>query len=226
MRLKYYKLSLRQMKFNKSFVLFFLIIILVVSISAIVINNKIKPTIKTLCESKAKALALNKTNEIVSEYMKNISYSSLIDLKENEQGKIIAMTANVTEMNRLTSNISSDVQQNLSNMDNVYIKVPLGTMLNVGMFSGYGPNISIKVVPAGNVTAKFNSEFEQAGINQTRHRIFLQIVTKVKIVAPFYTDTQEYTNEINVAETIIVGDTPSSYYYINGLELQDSIGLN
>ncbi|MNV98352.1 Sporulation protein YunB [compost metagenome] len=81
------------------------------------------------------------------------------------------------------------------------------------------------MVPSGTVVAKFNSEFEQAGVNQTRHRIFLDVVCKVKIIAPFYINTQEYKNEIIVAETIIVGDTPATYYNINGLNSDNMLDI-
>lgn len=222
MRLKYYRLSLRQMKFKKSFV-FFLIFVLVILLLSIFITKKIEPQIKTLCETRARSIALSTTNEVVNSHIKNITYDTLVDIKKNDQGKVIALTADVMEMNRLSNLVSSDVQKKLNELKDSYIKLPLGSMLNFGIFSGYGPSIKIKVVPTGNVSAKFKSEFEQAGVNQTRHKIYLEVSTKVRVIAPFNVGSQEYVNDITVAETIIVGDTPGSYYYINGLDVQDTI---
>ncbi|MCX8073960.1 MAG: sporulation protein YunB [Clostridia bacterium] len=217
MRLKFYKLALRQMSIKKPFV-FFLITVLTIVSSFFAITKKVEPVIRTLCESSAHRIALNATNETVNEYIELIKYDNLISIKQNDAGKVIALNANVMEMNRLTTSISSDIQKKLANTDNSTIKIPLGTIFNVGILSGYGPRMSIKIVPSGTVSAKFNSSFEQTGVNQTKHRIYLSITTKVKIVAPFYTSSQEYTNEITVAETIIVGDTPNTYYNITGLK--------
>lgn len=225
MRLKYYILALRQMNLKKSFVVILTIFIVILGL-VLFITKRVEPVIETLCESKAKSIALNTTNDVVSEYIKTITYDTLIELKQNEDGKVVALTANVMEMNRLTNSISSDIQEKLSNLEASYIKIPLGSILNIGMFSGYGPNISIKVTPVGNVSAKFNSTFEQAGINQTKNIISLQVTAKVKIIAPFYIDSQEYVNEITVAETIIIGDTPTSYYNINGMNPEDAVGIS
>lgn len=217
MRLKYYKLALRQMNIKKSFVFFIIIVITIISLF-FVITRRVEPTIKTLCESSAHRIALNITNETVQKYIESVKYNSLIDLKQNESGKIIALNANVMEMNRLTTSISTDIQKKLATVQNSYITIPIASIFNMGILSGFGPSVKISIVPSGTVDAKFNSLFEQAGVNQTRHRIFLQVTTRVKIVAPFYIDTQEYTNEITVAETIIVGDTPTTYYNITGVE--------
>lgn len=187
------------------------------------ITKKIEPQIKTLCESRAKSIALSTTNKVVDEHIKNITYDTLIEIKKNDAGKVIALTADVMEMNRLSNIISTDIQEKLNELQESYITIPLGAILNFGVFSGYGPSIKIKIVPTGNVTAKFKSEFEEAGVNQTRHKIYLEVSAKVRIIAPFSIGSQEYVNDVTVAETIIVGDTPQSYYYINGLEVPDTL---
>lgn len=222
MRLKYYKLSLRQMKFKRSFV-FFIIFLGIILLILLFITKKIEPQIKTLCESRAKSIALSTTNKVVDEHIKNITYDTLIEIKKNDAGKVIALTADVMEMNRLSNIISTDIQEKLNELQESYITIPLGAILNFGVFSGYGPSIKIKIVPTGNVTAKFKSEFEEAGVNQTRHKIYLEVSAKVRIIAPFSIGSQEYVNDVTVAETIIVGDTPQSYYYINGLEVPDTL---
>ena len=78
------------------------------------------------------------------------------------------------------------------------------------------PKIDIKTVPAGSVDVKFKSEFISTGINQTKHSIILEVSTSVVVLAPFYTSTETFVNSIVVAETIIVGEIPSSYYDIDG----------
>ncbi len=227
MRLKYYTLTLRQMSIKKSFVFFTIFIFLIICV-LILFNNKVRPVITTLSEAKSRYIALSTTEEVVSENISDIKYSNLITMEKDSNQKITALNANVMEMNRISNNISKEVQENLySNKDN-YITVPLGSIIGGGLIGGYGPQIKIKILPTGNIVAKFKSEFESAGINQTRHRIYLEVTSKVTIVAPFSTSTQEYTTDITVAETVIVSDTPSTYYNINGisdLNAKDSLEL-
>lgn len=78
--------------------------------------------------------------------------------------------------------------------------------------------MNIKTIPAGNVKTEFKSTFESSGINQTKHRISLEITTNIKVIAPFYTDTQEYINTIMIAETVIVADIPSTYLDMQGIQ--------
>ncbi|MEG2234835.1 MAG: sporulation protein YunB [Clostridia bacterium] len=202
---------------NKAFVFFSLIIITIICIAIYMYNGAI-PIINTMCQANAKYLALDATNKAVSENIKNTDYDDLVNLKQNSSGKIVSINANVMELNRLSTEISSSISNKLQNIENKYIKIPIASIFNLNIFSGFGPKISLKVIPIGNVTAKFKSEFQQAGINQIRHRIFIEITTKVGLIAPFYTSSQEYVNDITVAETVIVGDTPTTYYNVTGLE--------
>ena len=43
------------------------------------------------------------------------------------------------------------------------------------MLAGRGPDIPIVIVPVGTVESRVYDVFEQAGINQTRHKIYLEI---------------------------------------------------
>lgn len=224
MRLKYYLLTLRQMKLKKSFV-FLLILVCLIIYFVYVINKRVEPVIKSLCDITAKNIALNVTNETVNDYIKTITYDSLIITKQDSSGKIVSIDANVMEMNRLSTNISSSINDKISNIGAQKIRLPLGSILNLGLLSGYGPNIGINVIPNGTVNAQFKSEFTETGINQTRHRIYIEITTSMYIVAPFFADTQTYTNDITVAETILVGNTPSTYYNLNGLTKDNAVNV-
>lgn len=225
MRLKYYLLSLRQMKLKKKSFVFFLSIVIIFIIFIYFINKKVDPVIRSLCNITAQNLALNVTNQTVDEYIKSITYDSLMNVNKDSNGKIISLDANVMEMNRLSTNISSSIQEKIKNIGKRKIKITLGSILNWGVFSGYGPSISVNIVPNGTVISKFKSEFNQAGINQTRHRIYIEVTTSMYIVAPFYANTQKYTNEITVAETILVGDIPSTYYNLNGLDKDSAVDI-
>ena len=226
MRLKYYTRTLKKMRLNKLLV-FIVITVIVILTILIFMYNKAVPIIIAVCESNAKYIALDVTNKAVSESITGIKYEDLVTLKQDSTGKIIAINSDVIELNKLSTDISTKISYKLASMEDRYVKIPISSIFNIGLFSGYGPKLALSIIPTGYVSSKYKSEFEQAGINQIRHRIYIEITTKVRLIAPFYTSTQEYVNEVTVAENVIVGDTPATYYNITGLtDLQKKDTLN
>jgi sporulation protein YunB len=119
----------------------------------------------------------------------------------------------VGELNRIFSKVTIIIQEELDALEDKKIEIPIGVLTGNSIFSAKGPRISIKVIPAGSVETDFRSEFISAGINQTKHRIYFLVKTKVSIVVPFTNKTTEVTTSIPIAETVIVGDVPQ--YYMN-----------
>lgn len=217
MRLKYYLTTIRQMRLNKSFVLFVVLVIAVSIIFTSIYYKSIKPTLKTLSEVSVKSLALKSCNQAVKNSIQGIEYEDLITMQKGDNGKIIALSANVSKLNEISNQVVIDTQKEIEKSSIDYIKMPLGSFLGVDILAGHGFKIKLNTLPTGICTAKFKSTFDKAGINQTLHRITLIVSVKLRTLAPFFSDIQEYTNEIAIAETVIVGDTPSTYYDIQGI---------
>lgn len=227
MRVKYYKRLFGQMSYKKPFV-FIIIFSIFITLLYSYFINQVGPLIKTLCDTRAKAIALKVTNETIKEYMTDLTYENLMQIKTGENGKITGLSADTLEMNKLSVKISYGIQEKLMNIEDIEIVVPIGKLLGWSIFSGYGPKINVKMTPTGNVTTDFKTEFKSEGINQTRHRIYIAIKTSVRMVTPFVSDTVTFEENLTVAETVIVGDTPATYYNLNGIESfvpKDSLNL-
>lgn len=84
-------------------------------------------------------------------------------------------------------------------------------------FAGMGPDIKIKMMTDGNVLTDLKSEFTEAGINQTLHRVYLEVVCNVTILTPYQTITESITNQVLLIEGVIVGNIPDAYYNLEGL---------
>lgn len=217
MRLKYYTLTLRQMNLKKAFVFFFLVIF---SISLIIylFNKKIEPTLDAVCSNNAKTVAFKASNEAVYEYMENVEYTDLINIEKNETGKVTSLTANVSEINKLSTEIATNIQNKLEEKRMSEITLPLSEMFGIRVIGAGGPKIKVETVIEGNIDVNFKSEFTAAGINQTKHTLYVEISTNVVTIAPFFTSEKKYVNNIMIAETVIVSDVPSSYYEVNGVD--------
>ncbi len=221
MRIKYYKVSLRQMKKTKSFVLFLVLIIIFSSITTIYIQV-VKPILINFTKSNAYSLALQATEQAIRQNIENISYDNIISERKNENGKIVALCANTRELNRISNTLAINIEENISKIEESYIKIPIALFFNTGIFGGAGVRIKIKTVPLGDTKIECFSEFDSIGINQTRHRIVLKVKTYYTIIAPVYIRNECYEKEVVLAETILNGDIPETYY---NLQLDDESEL-
>lgn len=217
MRLKYYLTTIRQMRIKKSFVLLLIMIILFTIIFTIIYYKNVKPTLKTLSEMSVKSLALKSANQAVRNSIQGINYEDLINMQKGNDGKIISIFANVVKMNEISNQVVINTQEEIEKASIDYIKMPLGSFLGIDILAGHGVKFKLNTLPTGICTAEFKSTFDNAGINQTLHRINLVVNVELQTIAPFFSDIQTYTNEIAIAETVIVGDTPSTYYEIQGI---------
>ena len=86
MRPKYYIKLFGQMNSKKSFVLFAILVISII-ISSIYFLKNLAPTIKVACETRARAIGLQVTEETVREFIENIEYESLMNMTYNESRK-------------------------------------------------------------------------------------------------------------------------------------------
>ena len=85
-----------------------------------------KPTLIALCKVKSQSLAATVSSKVVQEVMNGLGYLDLITLDRDEKGSILALRANVIEMNKLSSEINNRIQEEYSNLEDMYVKIPIG----------------------------------------------------------------------------------------------------
>ncbi|HSQ33502.1 MAG TPA: sporulation protein YunB [Peptostreptococcaceae bacterium] len=181
----------------------------------IYIDRKLRPTIMVIAEAKALELANRSINSAVADIVKDeIKYEELMNIKTDEEGNITMVQANTILMNKISSDVALEIQNELRQIKTRSANIPIGTALGSPLLAKYGPQIKVSIEPIGNVGVNFGTNFESSGINQTRHRIYLIVKTQVRVVIPLTTSTQEVKSQVPVCETIIVGDVPENYVNI------------
>ena len=183
-------------------VLFFVLIIM--------IDRQIRPIIESITTNQARIQSVDTINTAVAKELKenSVSYNDLITVERNDSGEVLAITTNMVKMNELKAIIIEDVQRQLGGNSHIDTGVPIGTLLGNDLLHGYGPNVPLRLTLSGNVNADFKSSFESAGINQTKHQIYLNIHTSVYSFLPGFNTTTDVETNVPVAETIIVGAVP------------------
>lgn len=144
-----------------------------------------------------------------------IQYNTLIFLEKDANGGITALQSNMAEFNRLQSAITQDILERLGQVADTDLNIPLGTLTGSALLVGRGPSLSVRMQSLGSCSAHFENQFDQAGINQTTHRILLCVDVSMSILLPGFRTSTQVSNAFSVAETVIVGDVPDSYTYFD-----------
>jgi sporulation protein YunB len=212
--------SFRRSHINKISILFFLVgIIIIVLLIFIFIENNINPAVITFSEASIQSIAQTAMNDSIKQVLgSSIKYTDLVNVLTDKNGNVAMVQANTTTMNSLATQTSQLVQEKVKSMGNENIQIPLGTIFGSKLLAGWGPNIRIRVISFPSVSTDFDSEFEDSGINQTRHKIYMVMQAKVRIAIPFGTADIDISNRVPVTETIIVGDVPNSYVNVDNTE--------
>ncbi len=191
--------------------LFFIFVTLITAF--IYIDREVMPTVQTIGVLKAQELSTRAVNIAVSEVLENgIDYRDLVYIEKDHEGVITMMQANTITMNKIASDIGINIQDHLREMRTSSEGIPLGNVLGTQLFAQYGPRIKVQITPMGMVDVNFGTAFEQSGINQTRHRIFLIVTLNVNVIVPFNSEALTVTTTVPLAETVIVGRVPQTMF--------------
>ncbi len=194
------------------------IAILTIAFTVVVVVCKaVGPVLDTLCKDEAKSIATLITNQEATNVMEQYSYEDLFSIEKDEQGNILMIKSNVFPINEIISNIPVKIQEAINNEGRKNIKIALGTFTGIKLLAGRGPNVNVKISSIGNVETDLKSEFYSKGINQTLHRVYLQIKCEITILTPFNDIQEQINNQVLIAENVIVGHIPSSYYNLEGM---------
>jgi sporulation protein YunB len=181
----------------------------------VIVEVRLKPTLFELAEARARAVATTAVNSALSETgALDIKYEDLMDWKTDGLGNIVAVQPNTGEINRIAASTTTRVQEALQEIERVRISVPIGQVFGSALLAHVGPWLTITVVPIGVVSTTVTDKFETAGINQLRHRIYLEIEAYVKILVPLVTSNVRVMTSMPIAEAIILGEVPNVYVHV------------
>lgn len=140
-----------------------------------------------------------------------VRYEDLVTVSRDGEGNITAITSDPLRINRIARDTAYMSQQNLTRMSEDGVEVPLGAFFGIEAWAGFGPRIRMKILPISNVECRFASTFEQAGVNQTKHSVYLEIVADISIIMPSGTRNFASLTEVLIAESVIAGRVPETY---------------
>lgn len=141
----------------------------------------------------------------------SLRYEDLIKITYDDAGGVSTITTDSLKINKIARDTAYLSQENLTRMSAEGIMVPIGALTGVEALAGFGHKINIKIIPISNVECRFVSKFTDAGINQTKHSLYLEIVSDISIILPDKTSNLASTIEVLICESVIAGKIPDAY---------------
>lgn len=201
-------------------------IIMVIAFSTVkIVLDAISPIFNALCEDKAKSIATIISNNEATNVMKDHTYDELFTIEKDHDGNITMIKSNVIPINEIISDVAVKIQNSINERGKENIKITIGSFTGSKLLSGRGPGIPIKISSIGNVETDLRSEFSAQGINQTLHRVYLQVDCEVSILTPYNTISEKVSNQVLLIENVIVGKIPNTYYNLDGIDSSNVLDI-
>lgn len=195
-----------------------LVILVAVFLGFLMLRSRYRDVIRDLAETQVKNTTSDLTNDAIAKQIAEgiIQYDRIVYFEKDLDGRITALKTNMSEVNRLKTDILNLINDEILALDTSDIGIPLGSLFLPELFSGKGPAIPVRILSIRNSDATFASKFSQAGINQTLHQLTMVVSVDVAVLVLGQTSSFTVNSEVVVAETVIVGEVPSTFLQTGG----------
>ena len=200
------------------FLIRLLLILLVLLVVLALLRSRLYPVIRSLAETQVKKTASDLINDAIAEQIAagNIRYDRIVYFEKDLNGRITALKTNIGEINRLTTDVLNLITDEILSTDESSLGVALGSLFLPEFLSGKGPKLPVRILVIRNSEADFYSDFSEAGINQTLHKLNMEVFLDVTVLVLGSTTEFTISSHMVVAETVIVGDVPETYLQTGG----------
>lgn len=206
-------------RFLIRFFLRLLVVFAVVLGGLLLFRSHYRPLLRELAETQIKNATSDLTNDALTELLArdSIAYDRIVYFEKDLNGRITAMKTNILEVNRMKTEILEIINQEILDWDTAKLGIPIGSLILPELFAGKGFCIPVHVLSIRNSDASFESRFQQAGINQTLHRLMMEVNVDASILVLGQTESFSLTSEVVAAETVIVGEVPGTFLNTGGI---------
>lgn len=186
------------------------------------IRTRVEPNLEEVGRIKAKVMVSQIVNKALNEqFYDRDNMDDLLIRKSNKDGQMEVLQANTQAMNLLITEICTELQKQYAERPEDIYAVPLGTLLGDNILTQTSPTVDIHIIPISVSNIDFKTEFESQGINQTKYKVYIELKSQVKVVAPLVSETFEVSNVVLIAEAVILGSVPDSYVNVPEEDILD-----
>ncbi|MGI5959547.1 MAG: sporulation protein YunB [Massiliimalia sp.] len=200
------------------------LLLLVIALFCIYIQFAMGSVVDQVTAHESQILAQQAMNDAFAYALKQQpqNLDDLVTVQSGSESNSQTLSVDSQKVNELRTEITRYMAQSLQEVTVQTLKIPIGSLIGSDLLGARGPDVTFKLYPSGQFTGKMVSQFDAAGINQTRHRLLFQVEVELACVAPFYRSEVQAQGEFLLSETVIVGKVPDYYTQVIG---EDTVNL-
>ena len=187
--------------------------ILLAWVAVSILEARMQPILAAEARTQVHNMVVSVVEEAVSEDLaqREDGYAQLISIQRDSEGAITALSTDMAQLNLLRNQLTKRILDALDGIHVSEIRIPLGVLLDSDLVWGRGPAICARALSVGTVSAEFDSRFTDAGVNQTLHRVWLEVSIPITVLLPGGPVEVPVETEVCVAETVLVGQVPDTF---------------
>ena len=194
-----------------------LVLLLLMTVGNIVLLQvRIAPMLRKIAENQVVNAASDAIFRAVTRQLQtgSVDYSRIIGLEKDAAGRVCALTTDMEQIAKLKSEVLSLLDEEIANMDDAEISVPVGSLLFPTFFAGRGFSVPVRIIALNSTNADFYSSIRTLGINQSVQQIRIAFTVSLSFLTPAGISDADVTSDVLAAQTILLGDVPESYIYL------------
>lgn len=201
----------RKRSYNHKFRTAVLAIILTAA-AFIYVDLRLRPAVITVAQYHIQSLINKAVNNAIISVMDKTQYSydDLVEINSNSADEIVSVNYNSLHINKLRSELIKVSIEETQKIPVSYVYIPIGNITSIDILQNKGPKLKFTVTPSSYVEAEVESVFQNTGINQINHQIFITVKVTANALIPNYSTSVYSENKVCVAETVIIGKVPDS----------------
>lgn len=189
-----------------------LLVLFGIIISAVIfIKRNVTPMVVMLSNERIKLMTTDAVSNAVLDIMSKNTDNEFMTITRDDKQNIKSVDINADKVTELAQKITIEAQHKINEAGSDGITIPIGSLSGVTLFTGLGPDLKIKIYLVGSTKTIVISEFSESGINQTLHRLYIDITGSVAVAIPGLPSTIDTHTQVLMSETIIIGEVPSTY---------------
>ena len=125
---------------------------------------------------------------------------------------VMSIQVDTFALNKVKTEFVSELKDVMDSYgEYVNIRVPIGTLIGNEYTLGRGPKVNFKLQFSTTFHTSLQSEFAEAGINNTQHSIYMNVACDLFIIIPWGNVSKTVNTNYIVAQTIISGKVPEAF---------------
>ncbi len=218
------RFSVRKRRLRANIILISVMFLFIVGYMFWLVEHHLKPTLLAIAQARTTIIATQIINDVINEKVsQGIDPKKLLLVTLDNRGRVVLIQPNTMEFNKLAAETTIQVQKELKKLSSEKIYIPIGQALGSQLLASLGPKVVITIIPVGTVEVNVVDKFEQAGINQTRHLVYLAATTEIKVVVPMVSKKISVNTKVPITEYVVVGEVPNTYVQMPFSRINESI---